>query len=82
MNNGFAAAKSRFNKLAGGWYLNQIVLIANVINANDILPIQWIKNPSLLNKLKLIFSASNCRRRIRDRLGFVAFILMLRKHDQ
>ncbi|MBM5573547.1 glycosyltransferase [Deefgea sp. CFH1-16] len=82
VNNGFLAAKSRFNKLAGGWYLEQIMLIANAINANDVLPIQWIKNPSLLNKLKLLFSISSCRRRVRDRLGFIAFILMLRKHDQ
>ncbi|QKJ65565.1 glycosyltransferase [Deefgea piscis] len=82
VNNGFLAAKSRFSKLAGGWYLEQIMLIANAINSLDVPPVQWIKNPSLLNKLKLIFSISSCRRRIRDRLGFIVFILMLRKNGK
>jgi rhamnosyltransferase len=82
VNNGLAAAKSRFNKLSGGWYSRQIMLIATAINAVDVQPIQWIKNPSLYNKFKLLFSVSNCRRRLRDRLGFIVFILMLRKHEK
>ncbi|MCB5196113.1 glycosyltransferase [Deefgea salmonis] len=82
VNKGLAAAKSRFNKLNDGWYLNQIMLISTAINAVDVMPIQWIKNPSLLNKFKLLVSVSKCRRRFRDRLGFIVFILMLRQHEK
>ncbi|WP_027469007.1 glycosyltransferase [Deefgea rivuli] len=82
VNNGLTAAKSRFNKLSDGWYLKQIMLIANVINANEVSVIKWVKNPSFLNKFKLLLSVPSCRRRIRDRLGFIVFILMLRKHEK
>ncbi|WP_373976011.1 glycosyltransferase [Chitinibacter sp. SCUT-21] len=81
VNNGVSAAKSRFNKLRDGWYLNQIKLIASSIDALDVPPICWVANPSLLNKFKLILSVAKCRRRFRDRLGFIVFVMMLRKYE-
>lgn len=77
VNSGLAAAKVRFNKFCNGWYSKQILLIASVIDAGNQSPVCWIRNPTLLNRFKLLMKYSSCRRRFRDQLGFLVYVFLL-----
>ncbi|NHQ85975.1 glycosyltransferase [Iodobacter sp. HSC-16F04] len=77
VNNGVAAAKVRLAKMLNGWYSKQILLIASVIDMADSQPACWIRNPTFMNKIKLLKSTSSCRRRFRDQLAFLVYVIAL-----
>lgn len=78
INQGVRAAFKRIGKLRDGWYLRQIRCIAEMLELASAPPIHWLNQMGCFNRLRLIMAAANCRRRFRDRLGFILFIVLLR----
>ncbi|WP_348946640.1 glycosyltransferase [Chitinibacter sp. FCG-7] len=78
INQGIRAAIKRIGKLRDGWYLRQIRCIADMIGLAGAPPVHWLNQIGFFNKLRLIMAVTDCRRRFRDRLGFILFIVLLR----
>lgn len=76
-NTEFKAIKARLNKLKQGWYTQQILLIAGVLNYQDVAPLKRLRRLSILDRIYLAFFAYQFRRRLRDRFAFAFFILFL-----
>lgn len=78
-NTGIKAMMSRLSKLKQGWYLQQILFIANELGYQDASPIQKLTRLNIWDRCYLAMVAHQCRRRLRDRLAFAFFILFLAK---
>jgi rhamnosyltransferase len=75
-NVGFRAKLARWKKLRDGWLIEQALLIANVLGYGNALPMQKLVRYNLLDRLWLIFNISHLRRRLRDRVALVLFLLL------
>lgn len=76
-NTGIKAMKSRWTKLKEGWYFDQILSIAHILNYQHSLPMQKIQRLNLWDRVYLVLHSSQFRRRLRDRFAFAFFILFL-----
>jgi rhamnosyltransferase len=76
-NSGLKAIKARLVKLKQGWYIQQILLIANALDYQDKIPLQRVRRLNIFDRVFLAASAHQFRRRLRDRFAFVLFILFL-----
>jgi rhamnosyltransferase len=78
-NIGIKAFIARLSKLKQGWYLQQILLIAEELGYQEAEPIKKMINLCIWDRCYLAVFAYQCRRRLRDRLAFAFFILFLAK---
>jgi len=74
-NVGFKAKLVRWSKLRDGWLVEQALLIANILGYSNTLPMQKLARYNFADKLWLIFSVAKLRRRLRDRVALVLFLL-------
>jgi rhamnosyltransferase len=75
-NVGFSAKWERWKKLRAGWLVEQALLIASILGYSDSLPMQKLARYHFLDRLWLILNVSKLRRRLRDRVALVLFLLM------
>lgn len=78
-NTGFKAIKARLSKLRQGWYIKQIILIAESLGYQNSEPIYKISRLNIFDRLYMAMFAYRFRRRFRDRLAFAFFVLFLAK---
>lgn len=79
-NVGFKAKLARWKKLRKGWLINQALLIANLLGYAEAWPITKLQRYHILDRLALIVNIKKLRRRLRDRIALVLFLLLpLRK---
>jgi rhamnosyltransferase len=76
-NSGIKAMKSRWSKLKEGWYVDQILLIAHILNYQHSVPVRKIQRLNLWDRVYLALFSWQFRRRLRDRFAFAFFILFL-----
>jgi len=76
-NSGLKAMKARLVKLKQGWYIQQILLIANALGYQDKMPVRRVRRLNIFDRVFLATSAHQFRRRLRDRFAFALFILFL-----
>jgi len=76
-NSGLKAITSRLKKLNQGWYTQQIVTIARVLNYQNMPPLQKIGRLNIWDRIFLIITSYQFRRRLRDRFVFAFFIAFL-----
>lgn len=76
-NSGLKAITSRLRKLNQGWYTEQIVTIARVLNYQNASPLQKISRLNIWDRIFLIITSYQFRRRLRDRFVFAFFIAFL-----
>lgn len=76
-NSGLKAIISRLKKLNQGWYTQQIVTIARVLNYQNMPPLQKICRLNICDRVFLIIASYQFRRRLRDRFVFAFFIFFL-----
>lgn len=69
VNNGWGSALARGRSIVGGWWLGQIRLIAQILSVQSV-PV--FPHDNFLSKAKLIVGFFNCRRRLRDKVVFLA----------
>ncbi|VVN02931.1 glycosyltransferase [Pseudomonas fluorescens] len=69
-NTGLKALFARYKSIRDGWWFNQVLLIAKLVDHQAV----WLRSPgSSLHRgqlIKLSFRAWQCRRRVRDKLFF------------
>ncbi len=76
-NQGVAAAMSRWQRLTGGWYRDQVLAIATFVGQCRSEPIQCLQRLNVADRLALLTFVPQLRRRWRDRFFLaVAFLLM------
>lgn len=78
-NTGLRAFKARLHKLSQGWYSNQIRSIARILGYADAEPIKRLSRLSLVDRGYLALNAHQFRRRLRDRVAFMLYILLFAK---
>ncbi len=78
-NVGVKAKFARWHKLREGWLVNQSLLIADILDYSDALPIRKLKRYHFLDRLFLIANVNKLRRRLRDRVAFALFLLLPKK---
>ncbi|MDY7065253.1 hypothetical protein PsexTeo8_16810 [Pseudomonas extremaustralis] len=77
VNSGSKAFRKRIAHVFDGWWLNQAALIARLVGmSSDPFVGRWI-GLGRFDLLRLACSARNCRRRVRDKIVFGAFCLVL-----
>jgi len=77
VNSGSKAFRKRIAQVFDGWWLNQAVLIARLVGlSSDPFVRRWI-GLGRLDLLRLACGAWKCRRRVRDKMVFGAFCLVL-----
>jgi len=76
VNNGFAAYKSRLNKVLNGWWFNQSKIICDVIEFSESKIYSYGLCGGKLGVLYLALNARNCRRALREQLYFIALCIM------
>jgi rhamnosyltransferase len=75
-NVGLKAKLARWKKLREGWLMNQALLIANLLGYADAWPITKLQRYYFLDRLALIANIKKLRRRLRDRIALVLFLLL------
>ncbi|MDP3211526.1 glycosyltransferase [Methylotenera sp.] len=75
-NVGLKAKLARWKKLRDGWLVEQALLIANILGYSNVLPIQKLIRYNFADRLWLILNVTKLRRRLRDRIALVLFLLM------
>lgn len=75
-NVGFAAKLARWKKLRAGWLVEQALLIASILGYSDSLPMQKLIRYNFVDRLWLILNVNKLRRRLRDMVALVLFLLM------
>jgi len=80
-NVGVKAKLVRWEKLREGWLVKQTLLIADVLGYNDTWPIQRLKRYHIIDRLALIANVNKLRRRLRDRIALVLFLLLPLKNE-
>lgn len=75
-NVGLKAKLARWKKLRDGWLIEQALLIANVLGYSDALPMQKLVRYNFADRVWLIFNVTKLRRRLRDRVALVLFLLL------
>lgn len=78
-NTGLRAFKARLQKLSQGWYSTQIKKIARILGYADAEPIKRLHRLSLSDRAYLVLNAHQMRRRPRDRVAFMLYILLFAK---
>ena len=76
-NVGLNAIQARLKKLNEGWYTQQILMIARVLDYQELPPIQRISRLNIWDRVHLAVFSYQFRRRLRDRFAFAFFILFL-----
>ncbi|ABB31569.1 glycosyl transferase family 2 [Geobacter metallireducens RCH3] len=79
VNSGVTAALSRFRKTSNGWYRNQVILIGDLVGAEDSWPIKRMRRFSLLDRMLLLFNVFAFRRSFRDRIALFFLLLLPQK---
>jgi rhamnosyltransferase len=74
-NVGLRAKLSRWKKLRESWLMNQALLIANLLGYVDALPMVKLQRYNFSDRLVLIVNIKKLRRRMRDRVALVLFLL-------
>lgn len=74
-NVGVKAKLVRWRKLREGWLFKQALQMAKILDYSHEWPIQKLKRYHLLDRLALVINVSKLRRRLRDRVAFVLFLL-------
>lgn len=75
-NVGFKAKLVRWSKLRDGWLVEQALLIANILGYSNTLPMQKLVRYNFADRLWLILNVAKLRRRLRDRVALVLFLLL------
>lgn len=75
-NVGFAAKIARWKKLRAGWLVDQALLIASIVGYSNSLPMQKLARYHFVDRLWLIINITKLRRRMRDRIALVLFLLL------
>lgn len=77
VNSGSKAFVKRVSQVFAGWWLSQAVLIAQLIGLSEHPFVRrWI-GMGRVDLIRLAVSAPKCRRRLRDKLAFCCFCLVL-----
>lgn len=76
-NSGLKSMRARWQKLSDGWYRQQILLISSLLNETAPWPIRRLQMLNLFDRIVLAYNVKQLRRRLRDQLAFVFFILFL-----
>jgi rhamnosyltransferase len=77
VNAGAKAFQSRMKQIFNGWWLNQVRLIASLVQANELTPVQRLDVSYRSALLGLSLRAWQCRRRLRDKIIFAVICLVL-----
>jgi rhamnosyltransferase len=78
-NIGIAAMVQRLSLLFSGWYLSQVVRVAEYCQATSEAPIRLLIEDSWTNRIRLLRYAGQCRRRRRDQILLaIAFLFAKR----
>ncbi len=75
-NVGFTAKIARWKKLRAGWLVDQALLIASIVGYSNSLPMQKLARYHFVDRLWLIINITKLRRRMRDRIALVLFLLL------
>jgi rhamnosyltransferase len=78
-NTGLKAFNARLQKLSQGWYSTQIRNIARILGYADAEPIKRMRRLKLSDRGYLALNAHQFRRRPRDRVAFMLYILFFSK---
>ena len=78
-NTGLMAFKARLQKMRQGWYSTQIINIARTLGYADAEPIKRLCRLSLTDRGYLALNVHQFRRRLRDRVAFMLYILLFAK---
>lgn len=76
-NSGWMALKHRLHKVLDGWWLQQAMLIAQIVGVDNLPPIKRGLGGGRLDLLWLATHARQCRRRTRDQFLFMFSCLVL-----
>jgi rhamnosyltransferase len=80
-NLGIKAKLARWKKLREGWFLDQALIIANLLGYTEAQPMRRIKRLNLIDRIWLIVNAGKLRRHLRDRFALILFLLLHSKKD-
>ncbi len=75
-NVGLKAKLARWKRLRDGWLVEQALLIANILGYSNALPMQKLVRYNFADRLWLILNVAKLRRRLRDRVALVLFLLL------
>ena len=75
-NEGFKAKLNRWKMLREGWLVNQALLLAKILNYEDVWPILKLQRYHFVDRLALISNIIKLRRRWRDCFAFALFLLL------
>ncbi len=75
-NVGLKAKLARWKRLRDGWLVEQALLIANTLGYSNALPMQKLVRYNFADRLWLILNVAKLRRRLRDRVALVLFLLL------
>lgn len=75
-NVGFKANLARWGKLREGWLVDQALIIAKTLGYADAWPIKKLQRHHFLDRLALIANVNQLRRRLRDRIALLVFLLL------
>ena len=75
-NVGLKAKLVRWRKLREGWLVQQALLIADILNYGNYLPMRQLRSPHVSDRLSLIINVKKLRRRWRDRMALILFLLL------
>lgn len=80
VNAGSKAYQSRIGQILNGWWLGQVSLIARLVQAQDLVPVQQLPIAYRRALLTLSWRARQCRRRLRDQLFFalICWVLIIK----
>ncbi|MBA6137460.1 MULTISPECIES: glycosyltransferase [Pseudomonas] len=77
VNDGMASAKARWRKITNGWWFEQVLLTARLLQINSPFFALTGTHHKVKSWTKLAFSAASCRRRTRDRVMFFVICLLM-----
>lgn len=78
-NIGLRAKIKRIKRLTNGWYINQIISLAELLEMDHCFPVKQLKRLNLIDRLLLISNIRQFRRKFWDSIALVLIFLLPKK---